>query len=698
MKATRFLLAGLLCLSLNAWADTLETVIFRADMATANESPAIAGVTASARAIIAAHIRRDNAGAIVSGFVDFDVDYNFATNDGTFSGLHIHSGAAGTNGPVTINTGLATAEGIAASGTGNVTRQATATSAAAIATLNGMLIDPSGYYVNMHTTAHAGGVVRAQLSRAETRVFRVTLDPANEVPAVVSDAKGTGSLIFLATRDAQGVINAGTVLFNTNYSFPSAVTLSGWHIHTGAAGSNGAVVINTGLAAGSPESPNVTTGALQRRVDVTTGAALDALRGIYTNPTAYYLNLHTTANPSGVMRGQLEPTVQNSYQVTMSPANEVPAIPGLDASALSMFTVYSSRNQAGTVTSATVIFDVSYAFPANTTFTGLHIHNGVAGANGGVVINTGIAGGANSLVDADGIGNVYRLVEAGSLTPAALTAVQGLLANPSGYYLNMHTTVNAGGAVRGQLAAAPAPPVISKNGIVNNASYNLAGTSVAPGSIAAVFGANLTSGASCLSTQGCNAKVEANRINPSMTGTTATVNGIPAPLLYTTPTQIGIQIPYEVSGTTGYVVVTADGQASAQETVAIDPAAPGIFSTTGDGRGAGAITHLNNTLVTAQNPATRGETLVLYATGFGATTPFLATGTFPALLTQSSTTPVVTVGGVAAEVVFGGVSGCCAGLNQVNFKVPPGAPAGATVPVVVSIGNKPSAPVTLVIQ
>jgi hypothetical protein len=107
--------------------DTLETVFFRADLSPSNEVPAITGVNVSARVIIAAHIVRNDAGAVVSGLVDFDVDYNFVANEGTFSGLHIHDGAAGANGGVTINTGLDTAAGITAQGTGNIFRQANAT-------------------------------------------------------------------------------------------------------------------------------------------------------------------------------------------------------------------------------------------------------------------------------------------------------------------------------------------------------------------------------------------------------------------------------------------------------------------------------------------------------------------------------------------------------------------------------------------
>lgn len=691
------LLSALAMSGVTAYADTLETVFFRADMTTANEVPAVTGANVAARAIITAHIRRNDAGTIVSGLVDFDVDYNFVDNEGTFTGLHIHDGVAGANGGVTINTGLANADGIPASGTGNILRQASATSTAALATLNSMLVDPSRHYVNLHTTAHTGGVVRAQLSRAEMRISRVVMDPANEVPAVTSDGRGTGNLTFLATRDANGTITAGTVSFETTYNFGSPVTFSGWHIHTGVAGVNGAVVINTGVAATNADVVNVTTGVIRRRVDVTTGAALTALQGIFANPANYYLNIHTTVNTGGVMRGQLEDTFVNSYHVTMSTANEVPAVTGLEASAIAKLSVYSTRNSAGLANSGTVIFDVSHNFPAGTIFTGLHIHTGGAGVNGGVSINTGI-GGAATVTSTTGVGNIYRAVDVSPLGAAALTAMQGLLANPAGFYINLHTTTNTGGAVRGQLGSALNAPVVPVGGVTNNASYNLAGTTVAPGSIAAVFGSDMTNGSVCIFTQGCNPRFEAGTMTSSMAGTSATVNGVAAPIFYATPGQIGIQIPVETTGATATLLIKAEGLASAPQTINLEPAAPGIFTVASDGRGAGSITHTNGLPVSSANPATRGEALVLYGTGLGAMTPAVATGTIAPSTSRLATQPVLTVGGVPATISFAGQSGCCVGLNQINFTVPASAPTGAAVAVVVSSGAKNSNSVTLAIQ
>ena len=114
-----------------------------------------------------AHVVRDNTGAIISGSVDFIVDYTLpaATN---IVGLHIHRGAAGTNGPVLINTGIAGASVVAAGTTGRVARTAEvlASDAAGVLALNDLFADPSQFYVNLHTTEYPGGIFRSQLTKA----------------------------------------------------------------------------------------------------------------------------------------------------------------------------------------------------------------------------------------------------------------------------------------------------------------------------------------------------------------------------------------------------------------------------------------------------------------------------------------------------------------------------------------------------
>src|SRR5438477_10740069 len=84
---------------------------------------------------------------------------------------------------------------------------------------------------------------------SETVYFRGVMLPSNEVPAVSIAATGNATLIAHIVRDDAGKIISGAVDFNVNYAFPGAVTLTGLHIHPGAAGVNGPVTIGTDVSA-----------------------------------------------------------------------------------------------------------------------------------------------------------------------------------------------------------------------------------------------------------------------------------------------------------------------------------------------------------------------------------------------------------------------------------------------------------------
>lgn len=132
------------------------------------------------------------------------------------------------------------------------------------------------------------------------------------------------------------------------------------------------------------------------------------------------------------------------------PSNEVPAVTNADGNARGdvVVTIKLDRDGSGAVTGGTASFFFTVSgFPAGTTVTGAHIHPGVAGANGSVVISTGITGAAAvSLADGSSPGLIFND------RPATATLLQDIINNPGNYYFNVHTTVNPGGAIRGQLA------------------------------------------------------------------------------------------------------------------------------------------------------------------------------------------------------------------------------------------------------
>ena len=219
---------------------------------------------------------------------------------------------------------------------------------------------------------------------------------------------------------------------------------------------------------------------------------------------------------------------------------------------------------------------------------------------------------------------------------------------------------------------------------------------LAPGYIAAVFGTDLNNGSTVLSSFGPDGK-----LLTSLGGTTVTINNIPAPLFYSTRLQLGIQIPFELSGqSTATIQVTVGNQTSAPLTIPLAPFAPTLFESTRDTAGlpeAGATFHEDGvTPVTFESPARRGEVIVIYALGLGTLTPVLATGA-PAANNRTLATPIVDLGGIPNDVQFAGSTPGFVGLYQVNVRIVPGVSAGHET-LVLSIGGTESNAVTIAVQ
>ena len=138
----------------------------------------------------------------------------------------------------------------------------------------------------------------------------------------------------------------------------------------------------------------------------------------------------------------------STFTVPLSSANEVPPITNADAggSGTATIALTVTKDNSGTITTATANIQISVAgFPAGTTVTDAHIHNGAPGANAGIFVSAGIA--AGDVAIANGSGSVTKN---GISVPADRAAA--ILANPAGHYFNVHTALNPAGAIRGQLA------------------------------------------------------------------------------------------------------------------------------------------------------------------------------------------------------------------------------------------------------
>ena len=86
------------------------------------------------------------------------------------------------------------------------------------------------------------------------------------------------------------------------HGFPGSTTTVGAHIHPGAAGVNGPVIVNAGPSATVPVAlSNGSAEFSSGPVAVTPAVA----QSIIDNPAGFYFNVHSPLNPGGFARGQL---------------------------------------------------------------------------------------------------------------------------------------------------------------------------------------------------------------------------------------------------------------------------------------------------------------------------------------------------------------------------------------------------------
>jgi uncharacterized protein (TIGR03437 family) len=168
-----------------------------------------------------------------------------------------------------------------------------------------------------------------------------------------------------------------------------------------------------------------------------------------------------------------------------------------------------------------------------------------------------------------------------------------------------------------------------------------------------------------------------NQMPAQLDGVSVTVNGKAAYVYYISPTQVNVLTPPDSITGPVQVSLTYNG-ASASYTAPAQRTSPSFFVF--DASGDIAATHADGTLLGPSTlypglttPAKPGETVVLYANGFGSTTVPVVSGS----VTQSGTLsplPVIKIGGTAAMVTFAGL--VLPGEYQFNVVVPATTPDG----------------------
>ena len=226
-----------------------------------------------------------------------------------------------------------------------------------------------------------------------------------------------------------------------------------------------------------------------------------------------------------------------------------------------------------------------------------------------------------------------------------------------------------------------AQPTISAGGVVNDANFL---APIAPGSYVAIFGSGLSQYSDPALTSPLPLSLDG--INVSFDVPSAKVS-YPARLVYVSPGQINIQVPWELQGqTSAQVKVIIDQFIFGNVvTVPLADAAPAFFEIA---TGIAAALDGKYAVVTSANPVTRGQIVQLYMNGLGPLDHQPATGDPASGVTLATTkiTPKVTIGGQDAPVQFSGLAPGFPGLYQVNVTVPLGIATG-TVPISLTIGG-----------
>lgn len=215
----------------------------------------------------------NNSAATGVGFISLDPVSKRFTARMTLTGVtataaHIHTGNLGANGGVIFPL----AETASGSNIWVAAADATMTDAQITAMKAG------GLYFNAHSAAFGGGEIRGQIAR---NVRFASMNAAQEVPTNASTATGVGNLVIdPATRAASGGITL------------TGMTATMAHIHLGAPGANGGVILGLTDAGGG-------------RWNVPANATLTAEQLKAFKQGNLYFNAHSAAFPGGEIRGQI---------------------------------------------------------------------------------------------------------------------------------------------------------------------------------------------------------------------------------------------------------------------------------------------------------------------------------------------------------------------------------------------------------
>jgi len=307
--------------------------------------------------------------------------------------------------------------------------------------------------------------------------------------------------------------------------------------------------------------------------------------------------------------------------------------------------------------------------------------------------NAGLADAFAALISADGSALKYSTYLGGSRDDGGLAATLDSSGNIvvagqtwSGDFPATDGAPLAPGAGSGFVAklAIPVTPVITS--VLNGASY-LPG--IEAGSWAMIKGSNLAN----IVRPWASDDFTGNNLPTSLSGVSVTIDGQPAFVSYISSTQINVQVPSDSTVGSVNVVVNNNGAVSAPAPAQLQSYAPALFMIPGTTTAIASVLP-NYALVTSSAPAHPGDLVVLWATGFGPTSPQIPAGIVVSGI-PFAPTPTVTIGGMGVPVLNSLLAPDGVGVYQITIQLPDNVPTGS-VAIQASVGGAQTQPGTTI--
>jgi len=246
-------------------------------------------------------------------------------------------------------------------------------------------------------------------SKISLQTFDIALNSSNSIPTVTGRSE--------AGNITMNLFDDNTLEFTITISnLSSTDELTAAHVHSADPVSTGGIDITFVDGTDIAFSGNTASGTI-----TLTAAQISILQG-----SDVYVNVHSTESPAGLVRGQIDQTIDNAYNVALSPSNAVPPIVGRSEEGNAYFRLVGS----------TMYFKVSVSNldTADAIIAG-HIHEGSSTVTGDVLIGLDITDGAQ-----------LDVTKSIMLSSAELVNV-----NNDVVYVNIHSTQEPAGLLRGQI-------------------------------------------------------------------------------------------------------------------------------------------------------------------------------------------------------------------------------------------------------